>query len=182
MDVPDTCRCGRQHTEPQPPLCRRCGRAHTPPPRPAGLPDNGYLGLDRNGSPCFDDNLYEPVRGMGDITGLCFACLQLTCPDCHQRFTQKAGHCRGGRYGGCCRSFASSVPTNGSDPHRVGGRCLTDDELLERGWGLDPDGMWVTPQGMRDRARGFDASAVFPQHASDRSDAPREGSAEVSAP
>ena len=47
------------------------------------------------------------------------------------------GHCSGGKWGGCCQSFASN---HAFDKHRTGRyepnqrRCLTPDELLAKGW------------------------------------------------
>jgi hypothetical protein len=75
-----------------------------------------------------------------------------TCPECQQEYSgaQRAGgHCRGGRYGGCCQSFGSQ---NSGDKHRVGPheprgsrRCLTPDEMRAKGWTQDDRGAWRTP-------------------------------------
>jgi hypothetical protein len=40
------------------------------------------------------------------------------CPDCGQTYRVKSGgHCRGGAFGGCCRTFASD---SAADAHRKG--------------------------------------------------------------
>jgi hypothetical protein len=40
------------------------------------------------------------------------------CPECGAVYRARSGgHCRGGRYGGCCRTFASD---NVGDAHRKG--------------------------------------------------------------
>lgn len=62
-------------------------------------------------------------------------------------FGAVSGHCRGGEYGGCCRSFASK---GGFERHRTGRhgvdrRCLTDAEMFEAGWTQREDGWWVVP-------------------------------------
>lgn len=76
--------------------------------------------------------------------------LDCTCPECDGRFSgadRSGGHCRGGAYGGCCKSFRS---LGGFDKHRVGPfdgdrRCLTADELAAAGWSVDDDGLWRMP-------------------------------------
>jgi hypothetical protein len=71
------------------------------------------------------------------------------CPDCGQTYRATAGHCRGGRFGGCCRSFEESQDF---DRHRTGGfhdgsrRCLTDAEMVEKGW-TRVEHRWLSPQG-----------------------------------
>lgn len=77
-----------------------------------------------------------------------------TCPDCGQTYLPEAGHCRGGRWGGCCRSFANNA-RNHDDPHRTGDhnttrRCMTDSELLAAGW-EQAGHLWVSPAGVRSR-------------------------------
>ena len=68
------------------------------------------------------------------------------CPECAQPFKATSGHCRGGAFGGCCRSFAS---TGGFDRHRTGNgearRCRTDAEMLDLGWTRDGV-FWVVPR------------------------------------
>lgn len=72
----------------------------------------------------------------------------LTCPDCHQTYHPKSGHCRGGKYGGCCKSFHASADF---DLHRTGSadarRCRTTDELTESKW-QQIDGRWTSPQSI----------------------------------
>lgn len=136
--------------------CSRCRTGLVPPDRPAGLPLNGYLGKDARGIDQWDDTLYQPVRGMGTIVGLCLSCLQLTCPDCAQEFRNATGHCRA-RFGGCCRSFADKP--GDSDRHLVRDadgtavRCATDEELLAKGWSVVDGHYWMRPGGAQDRAR-----------------------------
>lgn len=61
------------------------------------------------------------------------------CPECGQTYSGNGGgHCRGGAYGGCCRTFtgdtaAAKHRTGPYNPHRAR-RCLTDAELLDAGW------------------------------------------------
>ena len=87
----------------------------------------------------------------------------LTCPECGQTYRASGGHCRGGRYGGCCRSFAGTAPRT-HDPHLTGGyddgtrRCKTDAELLDEGWQREQH-MWVSPLTQRNRARPRDRDA-----------------------
>lgn len=77
-----------------------------------------------------------------------------TCSICGQRFLPTVGHCSGGRWGGCCRSFRSG---RDGDDHRIGDfndgsrRCMTDDELRERGWVQEPDGYWISARTIRKR-------------------------------
>jgi len=90
--------------------------------------------------------------------------MRITCNICGQQYSPKGGgHCRGGAYGGCCRTFSSD---RAGDKHRVGPydppglrRCLTDEEmatltrkdgtiiwrLTNRGWTNEPprpDATW----------------------------------------
>jgi hypothetical protein len=87
---------------------------------------------------------HDRIGGMAD---------PLVCPDCGQRYKANAGHCRGGRFGGCCSSFATG---SGFDEHRTGDhadgtrRCLTVEERREAGWAQRPGGFWASP---RDEAR-----------------------------
>ncbi len=66
------------------------------------------------------------------------------CPDCGERYSgtdASGGHCRGGVYGGCCRTFASDAA---ADAHRpVGGPCL--DVATAPGWRLTARGWTNTP-------------------------------------
>lgn len=77
------------------------------------------------------------------------------CPDCQRQYRAVAGHCRGGKYGGCCRSFRG---TKDFDAHRVGAfhdgsrRCLTDAEMLDKGW-IQTDGLWASPYTQADALR-----------------------------
>ena len=60
------------------------------------------------------------------------------------------GHCRGGKWGGCCQTFASS---HAFDRHRTGPfnpdglrRCRTTGELEAKGWAkTGPYDSWRTP-------------------------------------
>lgn len=80
----------------------------------------------------------------------------LTCPDCHTAYLRNAGHCRGGRYAGCCKSWRTG---SDFDAHRTGDiatgtrRCLTTDELLTAGWEYR-DGLWTSPKSLADAERG----------------------------
>ena len=73
-----------------------------------------------------------------------------TCSDCGQHLKGSWGHCPT-----CCLTFPQQL---GFDRHRVGRyenraigqvntrRCLTADELRERGWQYDPDSdVWRLP-------------------------------------
>lgn len=82
----------------------------------------------------------EPVPGCGTLTGLCLDCLARTCPDCGHTFNTGVGHCRGGRWGGCCRSFNSH---RDGDAHQRDGRCRTDADLTAAGW-VEADGWWTS--------------------------------------
>lgn len=106
-----------------------------------------------------------------------------TCPDCGQTYRPEAGHCRAGRYGGCCRSFANVA--RGEDPHRsgdysTGRRCMTDAELLAAGWELDGH-YWRTPGQARARiARRV--HALGPESDGTGPGGPEEGSRPENAP
>lgn len=73
-----------------------------------------------------------------------------TCQICAATFRPTAGHCTGGVFGGCCRSFAS---TGGFDRHRRFGvkgdwetrYCAPDAVLLAEGWARDASGFWHVP-------------------------------------
>lgn len=109
----------------------------------------------------------KPSPGNVDRIDLCGQCLSLTCPDCGLEYLPSPGHCRGGRYGGCCRSFRTGADF---DEHQVGRyepherRCLTDEELIEAGWmQVDAEGdvpsvigghFWLSPEGLRGIQRG----------------------------
>lgn len=44
--------------------------------------------------------------------------MKSVCPECGETYSPKGGgHCRGGAYGGCCRTFASD---GAADAHRRG--------------------------------------------------------------
>ena len=69
-----------------------------------------------------------------------------TCPECAASYPGSGGgHCRGGRYGGCCRTFTSD---SSFDAHRIGRHgvdrgCLdvsADDKwrCAPRGWTNNP--------------------------------------------
>lgn len=118
------------------PQCSRCQRRRIPQWNPGVIADGDY-------------ELYEPVPGMNGITGLCAECLQLTCPDCARRYTATVGHCRGGRYTGCCRSFRTEQD---AERHRVRGRCQTDAELTAKGWIQEGD-FWLSPNALKARQR-----------------------------
>lgn len=87
----------------------------------------------------------------------------LVCTDCGQVYKAIAGHCRGGRWGGCCRSFYAN---RDFDAHRSGAftpaarRCLSDTELGDRGWqhlGV----FWASPgtvRAVQDAAAGVPPS------------------------
>lgn len=81
----------------------------------------------------------------------------LQCPDCGQDYQKNAGHCRGGKYGGCCSSFDT---VSGFDAHRTGDyspsnprRCLTRDEMIAAGWHHTERGYWRSPADQRSRER-----------------------------
>jgi hypothetical protein len=79
------------------------------------------------------------------------------CPECGASYSPNGGgHCRGGKYGGCCRTFTSD---SSGDKHRVGPydppgsrRCLTLDELLADGWRETPHG-WTPEPPMSEEQR-----------------------------
>jgi hypothetical protein len=65
---------------------------------------------------------------------------------------RSGGHCAGGPFGGCCRTFAS---TTAGDAHRQGdyatGReCI--DVTTEEGWRLNQYGEWTNSKPMDDAA------------------------------
>jgi hypothetical protein len=73
-----------------------------------------------------------------------------TCPDCGQQYRGNigGGHCRA-YYGGCCQTFANNET---GDAHRVGPyeprgarRCLTPQEMLDKGWRLTAHGWTKFP-------------------------------------
>lgn len=77
--------------------------------------------------------------------------LDCHCPDCDRWFNgsdRSGGHCRGGGFGGCCKSFRSLT---GFDKHRTGKyepnerRCMTADELTAKGWTCDDNNTWRMP-------------------------------------
>jgi hypothetical protein len=70
-----------------------------------------------------------------------------TCPDCGQKYSgadSSGGHCRGGRYPGCCQSFRSNTTADAHFVRLPGGkvRCSTPDEMRARGWNCDEHGVW----------------------------------------
>lgn len=63
---------------------------------------------------------------------------ETTCPHCGDVYgPDDTGHCTGGRFDGCCETFASN---HAFDRHRTGKydppsrRCLTVQELEAKGW------------------------------------------------
>lgn len=74
----------------------------------------------------------------------------MICSDCGKHYTPNGGHCRGGKYGGCCESF-SSIST--FDRHRTGPhdarRCLTPSEMRD-------DGMRLVGEIWKGEARDVD--------------------------
>lgn len=75
--------------------------------------------------------------------------LDCECQVCKRMFNgsdRSGGHCKGGRFGGCCKSFRSLT---GFDKHRTGPyenrRCRTDEELLAKGWTVDANNTWRMP-------------------------------------
>lgn len=78
--------------------------------------------------------------------------MKSTCPECGIEYSPNGGgHCRGGAYGGCCRTFTSD---SSADAHRIGPhdrrdgirRCLTDEEMVLP-WRLTPRG-WTNSKPM----------------------------------
>jgi hypothetical protein len=69
------------------------------------------------------------------------------CPECGQTYSPKGGgHCRGGAYGGCCRTFTSDAA---GDFHKVGpyeprgSRVCVD---VDDDWRVKRDGTrWKVP-------------------------------------
>lgn len=94
----------------------------------------------------------------------------LKCDICGQNYRPVAGHCRGGRWGGCCTSFAAGVDF---DAHRTGAyeggarRCLSREEMRAAGWVVEdtPSGYpaegaaeaagvyWASPKTVKSRQR-----------------------------
>jgi hypothetical protein len=78
------------------------------------------------------------------------------CGICGATFRPRVGHCTGGRFGGCCRSFTNAAD---ADAHRVGNhddgtrRCMTDSELHMSGYTDEGGRMWSGPRAARNRAR-----------------------------
>jgi hypothetical protein len=76
--------------------------------------------------------------------------LDCTCSQCGRMFNgsdRSGGHCVGGKFGGCCKSFRS---LGGFDKHRTGPydgerRCLTSGELTAKGWTCDDNNTWRMP-------------------------------------
>jgi hypothetical protein len=69
----------------------------------------------------------------------------VVCDICGREYPggEQGGHCRGGRFGGCCASFASDTLFA---QHRMALRCLTPAEMVEKGWLVDERGWWHGPQ------------------------------------
>ncbi len=91
------------------------------------------------------------------------------CPDCGQGYRSGAGHCRGGKYGGCCRSFRGTLDfdRHRTGPHDGARRCRTDAELLDAHWVKTdyplPD-LWASPRTQQILERyqnGADRMYVF---------------------
>lgn len=77
---------------------------------------------------------------------------QGVCQICGAQFNggdRSGGHCKGGRYGGCCQSFGSltAFVKHWVGPFEPPGqrRCLAPDEMREKGWTLDDAGVWRLP-------------------------------------
>jgi hypothetical protein len=83
--------------------------------------------------------------------------VKITCNICNQEYSPNGGgHCRGGAYGGCCRTFSSDAA---GDRHRIGPydppsmrRCMTDEEMVadtmkdgSTRWRLTPKGWSISP-------------------------------------
>lgn len=89
---------------------------------------------------------------------------RIVCNVCQVSYSPLGGgHCRGGEWGGCCRTFSSD---DAGDRHRIGPynppgqrRCITDEELMttyrQDGtllWRHTPKG-WTTSRPMDAEAR-----------------------------
>lgn len=59
------------------------------------------------------------------------------------------GHCRGGKFGGCCKTFASD---SAFDAHRRDGKCIdvTSENSAGEGWRLSKRGWTNRPEWNRD--------------------------------
>jgi hypothetical protein len=77
--------------------------------------------------------------------------LDCECSQCGRRYNgsdRSGGHCVGGKFGGCCKSFRSLT---GFDKHRTGPfepderRCMTAEELTAKGWSVDDNNTWRMP-------------------------------------
>jgi len=89
------------------------------------------------------------------------------------------GHCRGGIYGGCDRTFRTDSAANAHrvGPHHPRGlrRCLTDEEMAEAGWRLTDRGWTNEPEmdsALKDRLKGHRVTteAVSPKGGTDVQD------------
>lgn len=67
------------------------------------------------------------------------------CPYCGEVYrVHSGGHCMGGRFDGCCRTFASD---SAGDAHRpVGGPCI--DVTVAEGWRRNRWGEWTNTRPM----------------------------------
>ena len=82
-------------------------------------------------------------------TGLHARCIEHRagpgCPECGQMYPPKGGgHCRGGAYGGCCRTFTSN---SAFADHKHGTRRTCLDVTAEDGWRETPRG-WTNAAPM----------------------------------
>ncbi len=75
--------------------------------------------------------------------------LSAVCPDCRTVYWgERANHCRGGRFGGCCGTYYGM---GAWDRHRTGAygsderRCLAAEELRDKGMWQDDNGWWHLP-------------------------------------
>jgi hypothetical protein len=77
--------------------------------------------------------------------------MRIVCHICGNEYHggERGGHCRGGKYGGCCQTFSNDAT---GDKHRpVGGPCLTPAEMTALGWRETPRG-WTHWPPMTDEA------------------------------
>lgn len=66
------------------------------------------------------------------------------CPDCRVLIKLGGNHCRGGKYGGCCRTFTSIDAFDRHHWYPAGKHtCLTDEQLRQwRGLDVNDIGYW----------------------------------------
>lgn len=61
---------------------------------------------------------------------------------------ERANHCRGGRFGGCCRTYHGLTAFDRhhpSDDSKRGRTCMTAGALTAAGWTTDDNGWWHLP-------------------------------------